>query len=84
LRRAHAVLLAGDADDIAVLQRAPAAPLASAVDRHLALLDQQLGVAARRRRSGDLEERPEGQGARDEDVFRPCCRQLLKRIGMMR
>jgi hypothetical protein len=57
-----------------------AAPkLDSPIHAHLAVLDEQFGLAAGRRRAGQLEERPQRERTFDGDVD-----QLLKRIGMMR
>jgi hypothetical protein len=49
------------------------------VHAHLAVLDEQLGLAAGRRGASQLKERPQREWTFDGDVD-----QLLKRIGMMR
>jgi hypothetical protein len=79
LRRTHAVLLAADGDHVAGLQSVPASRVDLAVHAHLALLHQQLRVAAGGRRPGELEKGTQRQRAGDDDVV-----QLLRRIGMMR
>ena len=63
-RRTHAILLTADGDHVARLQRAAAARLHLAVHRHLAVLDEQLGMSSGRGRAGELEERPQGEWAR--------------------
>ncbi len=50
-----------------------------AVHAHLAVLDEQLGLAAGLRRAGQLEKRPQRQGTPYRDLD-----QLLSRIGMIR
>jgi hypothetical protein len=49
------------------------------IHTHPAVLDEQLGFAAGLRGAGELEERPQRQGAPDGDLD-----QLLSRIGMIR
>lgn len=56
-----------------------ATQLNRAVHAHVSVLDEQFGFAAGRRRAGQLDERPQREGAFDGDVD-----QLLRRIGIMR
>jgi hypothetical protein len=53
--------------------------LDDAVHAHVAVLNEQLGLAAGLRGAGQLEERPQRQGTPDGDLD-----QLLSRIGMIR
>jgi hypothetical protein len=65
--------------DVAILHRMAAPGLGAAVDRHLAVLDEQLGMTTGRGCAGELEKRPQRQGTGDMNVV-----QLLSLIGMMR